>query len=319
MESIISQRLKIKMIRILTFLLFTFGCVLLLVWDTNGDGRAVDTWMGSWNIIVTGANAEFHAIDPALQRFAPIDYGYETYSVCFSAPLWRLEFLGITTQERSVGYATVYTTFQHGPPTLTAQCYELWLPLPYVIAGIFMPLFWSAWGRFGFRRRRQEGMCLVCGYDLRTSTLRCPECGTPLAAAHAIRENVPHFEVVGRSTLWLLSALLLAQGIAYGAMIDVFPNHAGILLRPFAVAVSLAFAPASLVALCSFGKASRLTAGLGVVPAVFLLAFAIDFAVVQWPSYSWDWHYGSLRLGFDILTGACALVAVSLFLTALRK
>lgn len=46
---------------------------------------------------------------------------------------------------------------------------------------------WPLVRLIGWRRRRQRlrreiGLCLNCGYDLRASRERCPECGVPVSA-----------------------------------------------------------------------------------------------------------------------------------------
>jgi predicted Zn-ribbon and HTH transcriptional regulator len=44
----------------------------------------------------------------------------------------------------------------------------------------FCGLLWTVWIVRAFRREKRwvrEGRCLKCGYDLRESQGRCPECG----------------------------------------------------------------------------------------------------------------------------------------------
>jgi hypothetical protein len=56
--------------------------------------------------------------------------------------------------------------------------FPLWL---VVLLASVLPVVWELRYRRGRRRRARlsKGLCSSCGYDLRATPLRCPECGAP--------------------------------------------------------------------------------------------------------------------------------------------
>ena len=63
------------------------------------------------------------------------------------------------------------------PGTPVMRCWVLAVPLWFVTAiSATPPLIWLT-SRVMSRRRRKAGRCPTCGYDLRATPSRCPECG----------------------------------------------------------------------------------------------------------------------------------------------
>jgi hypothetical protein len=87
-----------------------------------------------------------------------------------------------------VDYWNHSTTTSYPPPEDRGPIAGWTIGVPFwfvILVSAPAPSIWLArWARQRERRRRrQRGVCEKCGYDLRASPARCPECGTSATAA----------------------------------------------------------------------------------------------------------------------------------------
>ena len=116
-------------------------------------------------VVVGGRYATFG------QSFAHLSYNVDRNN---------LDLLGAGTHAHDWGkfrYATVSVARGGGS----------FVRFPLWSACVFFAILPALWWRRSRQQLRRPGLCPTCLYDLRASTQRCPECGTPITPAARLR------------------------------------------------------------------------------------------------------------------------------------
>lgn len=106
----------------------------------------------------------------------PHDSGFGAHAMHFDTleANWETHWQHVTNHA-----GVVYATNDY-PNAYHAQ--YLIVPIWWLLIGLSLPPLVWLWRYRSRRDRIKRGLCLACGYDLRASTDRCPECGKPIIA-----------------------------------------------------------------------------------------------------------------------------------------
>ena len=89
---------------------------------------------------------------------------------------------GVAAVVFTVGFVASMVALLFDELNTGAVCVGFWCLMLAVISGILWASFYfTSRGEGGAHRRNAGHLCTTCGYDLRATPDRCPECGTRAA------------------------------------------------------------------------------------------------------------------------------------------
>ena len=158
----------------------------------NAGGRFFSIELRSGSVIICAVQVDTGR-QLAWERLPPGDLHFAyPRAILYGGPPYRNFQLYAANLQRTHDAAVFWAWGERstlGPGWQLVSDWRMLLMLAMVV-----PLLWAyAWALQAFRRRdrRRKGQCTSCGYDLRASKERCPECGAPIAAEAGSMPRLP--------------------------------------------------------------------------------------------------------------------------------
>jgi len=152
---------------------------LLAVFASGGRVSGILSWRGRVSLVLTNVGAGADRAWTAEARRVSYDDA-RILSTMLAARAER--------EDRTAWFSWGRGSFSNVPGS---QFFVATLPHGLLLVVLAVPAILGMRGGWIFWRRRREGRCIRCGYDLRATPAKCPECGWEREAAGTTEVGEP--------------------------------------------------------------------------------------------------------------------------------